>query len=200
MHMMDHDPDDYELARRARDGDREALSDLVERERLRLFALAYAELRHYDDAQDVVAAALLRICRHVGDLREPGRARAWMQSVVRNEARRRLRSRAAEPDTLPDTVSAPGDGSLSLLRLDVLLALRRLPRDQARAIASFGGMAGWGGVAQITPGAPHLHYGPGSRGPGSDARRTVPSQMGEQTVRRVDAGRESVVCMTQSRS
>jgi RNA polymerase sigma-70 factor (ECF subfamily) len=138
MHMMDHDPDEYELACRARDGDREALSDLVERERLRLFALAYAELRHYDDAQDVVAAALLRICRHVGGLREPARARAWMQSVVRNEARRRLASRAGEPAPLLETAPVPGaDGGPSLLRLDVQLALRRLPRDQALALAFF---------------------------------------------------------------
>ena len=40
---------------RAREGDREALADLVERTRLRLFALAYAELRHYEDAHDAVA-------------------------------------------------------------------------------------------------------------------------------------------------
>ena len=77
---MDVKPDEYELACRAREGDREALSELVERERLRLFALAYAELRHYEDAQDVVASALLRICRHVGELREPERVRAWMQT------------------------------------------------------------------------------------------------------------------------
>src|SRR5947209_6445405 len=92
--MMDPEPDECELARRARDGDQEALSELIERVRLRLFALAYAELRHYDDAQDAVASALLRICRHVGELREPERARAWMNTIVRNEARRRLSSRA----------------------------------------------------------------------------------------------------------
>src|SRR5687768_3577423 len=80
--VMDREPEDHELARRARDGDREALSELVERERLRLFALAYAELRHYEEAQDAVADALLRICRHVDAVREPERIRAWMQSVV----------------------------------------------------------------------------------------------------------------------
>src|SRR5919197_1010611 len=53
-------PDEYELALRARDGDREALSELLERARLRLFALAYAEFGHYEDAQDVVAAAVLQ--------------------------------------------------------------------------------------------------------------------------------------------
>src|ERR671939_452702 len=84
---MEREQSEYELALRARDGDREALAELVERTRLRLFALAYAELRHYEDAQDAVAAALLQVCLHVGELRQPERIRAWMQSIVRNEVR-----------------------------------------------------------------------------------------------------------------
>src|SRR5438093_13081159 len=93
---MSPEPDEYELARRARDGDREALADLVERTRLRLFALAYAELRHYEDAQDAVASALLQVCRHIQELREPERVRAWTQSIVRR-AVDRLRRRARPP-------------------------------------------------------------------------------------------------------
>jgi hypothetical protein len=45
--VMNAEAEEYELARRARGGDREALTELVARTRLRLFALAYAELRHY---------------------------------------------------------------------------------------------------------------------------------------------------------
>src|SRR2546423_6790205 len=94
--MMDPEPNEYELALRARDGDREALAELVERTRLRLFALAYAELRHYEDAQDAVAAALLQICLHVGQLREPARVSVWMQRIVQNEVRRIVRGRGPE--------------------------------------------------------------------------------------------------------
>ena len=89
---MDLAPDEYALALRAREGDRKALEELVERTRLQLFALAYAELRHYDDAHDAVAAALLQVCRSITELREPARVRAWMQAIVRN-ACRRLRQR-----------------------------------------------------------------------------------------------------------
>jgi RNA polymerase sigma-70 factor (ECF subfamily) len=142
---MDPEPDELELARRARDGDREALGALVERLRPGLFALAYAELRHYEEAQDAVAAALLQICRHVGELREPERARAWIWSIARNEARLILRRRsrlredpAAERlEAIEDTrggPAAPGAGDADL-RLDVERALWRLPRDQARAVA-----------------------------------------------------------------
>src|SRR5207253_1191891 len=97
--VMDRETEEYELALRARNGDRNALAALVDRTRLRLFALAYAELRHYEDAQDAVAAALLQICLHVTELREPERIRAWMHSVVRNEVRRLRRGSGA--GTLP---------------------------------------------------------------------------------------------------
>src|SRR2546423_11139015 len=103
--MMDPEPNEYELALRARDGDREALAELVERTRLGLFALAYAELRHYDDAQHAVAAALLQVCLHVGELRQPELIRTWMQSIVRNETHR-LRRRRSTSLLRPEEVEA----------------------------------------------------------------------------------------------
>src|SRR5262245_35525631 len=83
---MHSEPDEYTLSLRAREGDREALAELVERARLRLFAIAYAELRHYEDAQDAVAAAFVQICLHVRELRDPARVQAWMNSIVRSQA------------------------------------------------------------------------------------------------------------------
>src|SRR5437016_11438736 len=84
--VMDLEPEEYRLALRARDGDGEALAELVERTRLRLFALAYSELSHHEDAQDALASAVLKICQHIGELREPGSIRAWMRMIVRHEA------------------------------------------------------------------------------------------------------------------
>jgi RNA polymerase sigma factor (sigma-70 family) len=135
--MMNPEPDEYELARRARDGDREALAALIERTRLSLFALAYAELRHYQDAQDAVAGALYQVCLHVGELREPERVRAWMNSIVRNEAHRLRRGPDAAVMSLEAGEPPAPEPMPSLLRLDIERALRRLPRDQARAIALF---------------------------------------------------------------
>src|SRR5260221_386819 len=62
--MMNVQPEEYELALRAREGDADALTELIERMRPRLFALAYRDLGHHEDAQDALAAALLNICRH----------------------------------------------------------------------------------------------------------------------------------------
>jgi RNA polymerase sigma factor (sigma-70 family) len=139
MSMMDAELDEVELARRARDGDAEALAELVERARRSLFAVAYAELRHYDDAQDAVAAALLQICLHVGELREPEHVGAWMQAIVRNEARLCLRRSLPQTPaaSLEELVSAAVEDAPSLLRLDVMAALQRLPWEEARAVALF---------------------------------------------------------------
>jgi len=92
---MNTDQSEYNLALLARDGDKEALDELVERVRPWLFTVAYAELQHYQDAQDAVASALLQICLHMDDLREPKCVRTWMHRIVRNEAYNMLRSHEA---------------------------------------------------------------------------------------------------------
>jgi RNA polymerase sigma factor (sigma-70 family) len=130
-------PDEYELALRAREGDRKAVSELVSRTRARLFALAYADLRHYEDANDALASALLQICRHIEDLRDPERVVAWMQSIVRNEAHRLRRGAAEAPLPLTETDTMADDGGHLLLRLDIERALREIPTRQAEALRQF---------------------------------------------------------------
>jgi RNA polymerase sigma factor (sigma-70 family) len=132
--VMDSERSEYELALRARGGDREALAELVERTRLRLFALAYGDLRHYEDAQDAVATALLQICRHVHSLREPERVCAWMRSIVRNEVRRLRRGADASLQRLEEPELRGVEAGPSVLRLDIERALRRLSGDEAQAL------------------------------------------------------------------
>jgi len=130
---------EYELARRARQGDAEALGLLIEQNRERLFALAYAELRHYADAQDAVASALLNICIHIRSLRQPERMHAWMNSIVRNEARR-LRRGPEAPLRLDDFPheSLASDTLQAVLRdAEITQALDRLSPNQAQAIQLF---------------------------------------------------------------
>lgn len=135
--MMEHETDEYELAMRACAGDREALAELVDRTRLRLFQAAYAELRHYDDAHDAVASALLQICLHIRELREPARLRAWMHRIVSNEVRRLRRGPAAATLRLEEADLRGEEAAPSLLRLDIERALRQLPGDQARVSQLF---------------------------------------------------------------
>jgi RNA polymerase sigma-70 factor (ECF subfamily) len=135
---MKSEPNEYNLALMARDGDMEALSSLIQRTRTRLFALAYAELRHYEDAQDVVATALVRICRHIHRLQEPDRIGPWMNSIVRNEARR-MRNRRTEQlsESASKQTAHLDDTTVFLLRIDIERALARLPQQQADALRLF---------------------------------------------------------------
>lgn len=130
------EPEEYELALRAREGDLSALGELVERTRLGLFRLAYALLGRYEDANDAVAAALLQVCLHVRDLRDPARMTAWMRSIVRNEAHR-LQGRRTEELPLREEDAQPDDLAAILLRLDIERALRQLSPNQARVMRLF---------------------------------------------------------------
>ncbi len=137
---MNSEPNEYALALRARTGDREALTTLIDRTRFRLFALAYAELRHVEDAQDAVASALLNICLHVRELRQPERIHAWMNSVVHNEARRLRRGPASSALRLDDLDGWGRDSEemqTARLYADIERALQLLPCRQAQAIRLF---------------------------------------------------------------
>ena len=170
---MKPENDEYMLAIRAGRGDREALAELVERLRARLFGLAYAELRHFEDAQDVVSATLLRVCQGIGALRDPERLRPWADSIARNEARRLAARRGS---VLPlfeiDTVDASAgevvgarEFEVLMQRLDIQAAMRRLPAVHARALELFY-LDGWA-VSAIASHTDHpvgtvkswLHYG-----------------------------------------
>ena len=67
-HVRDPDADlDVEdLARRAADGDREALSNLVSRLQHPMYRLALRFLGHPQDAQDACQEILIRIVSHLG--------------------------------------------------------------------------------------------------------------------------------------
>ena len=129
---------EYDLALKAREGDREALSRLIAQTRGRLFALAYADVRHYDDAQDVVASALVRIVRHVHALQQPERIGPWMNSIVRNEARRMSQRRFERQTELIVDEAQPRDEATNLqLRIDIERALAHLPRQHSSALRLF---------------------------------------------------------------
>lgn len=94
--MMKPKPNDYTLAKRARDGDKTALAELIEILRKPFFGMAYAELRHFEDAQDAVSAAILRICHSIDTLYQPESFRQWANSIARNEVHRIFQRRKSD--------------------------------------------------------------------------------------------------------
>jgi RNA polymerase sigma-70 factor (ECF subfamily) len=112
------------------------------------------------DADDLVQDALIRAWRRRSTFRDHrGTPRAWLVAVLLDQARRRrIRLRPAVAAIEPEAAAAPGPD-----RLDVELAVRRLPRRQREVItlyylADFS-VAEIAGVLSISAGSvkSHLH-------------------------------------------
>jgi RNA polymerase sigma factor (sigma-70 family) len=81
---MSHDADVSldELARRASEGDREALSDLVREIENPMYRLALRFLGHPDDAQDACQEILIRIVTRLGTFQGRSRFTTWAYTVA----------------------------------------------------------------------------------------------------------------------
>jgi RNA polymerase sigma factor (sigma-70 family) len=92
--MSHHDPDPSldELARRAAEGDREALSALVRDLQHPMYRLALRFLGHPDDAQDACQEILVRIVTRLGSFEGRSKFTTWAYTVaVRSLLRTRKR-------------------------------------------------------------------------------------------------------------
>lgn len=87
--------DDAALVRAAQGGEAAALGVLLERHRALLHGVAVGMLGHGPRAEDAVQDTFVIALRHVGDLRAPGAARAWLLAILGNVCRGELRRPAA---------------------------------------------------------------------------------------------------------
>ena len=100
---------DAELIRSAARGDAAALGAVLHRHRPALLATAVALIGR-DEAEDVVHDAFLVAMRHVGELRDPSAAGAWLRAIVRTQALMRLRGRRERPMADIDALAGVGGG------------------------------------------------------------------------------------------
>jgi RNA polymerase sigma-70 factor, ECF subfamily len=84
IHAVAQESDDVErdLAVRARGGDHDAFTRLVDGSIGRLYAVAYLILRDQDRASDAVQEALIAAWRDIRGLRDPDRVDAWFRRLV----------------------------------------------------------------------------------------------------------------------
>jgi RNA polymerase sigma factor (sigma-70 family) len=83
---------EIELARSARAGSASALGMLLARHQAGMRAVALSILGHGPDAEDALQDAALTALRRIGTLRDPAAAGPWLQAIVRNACRLRLRA------------------------------------------------------------------------------------------------------------
>ena len=111
---------DVVLAVRAQDGDRAALTALVERHEPRVRRLAGYLLNDPQDAEDAAQEALAKVLTRIDQFRGEARFATWLYSLVTNTCRdlgERQRRRQHQPlETAPEAASAQGPHDLACQR------------------------------------------------------------------------------------
>lgn len=88
-----------ELVLRATSGDRRAFDSLAEGCRPWLLGLCFRLVRDRETTEDLVQETLLAAFSGIGQLREPGRFRAWLSQIALNACRMHLRRISAIPES-----------------------------------------------------------------------------------------------------
>jgi RNA polymerase sigma-70 factor (ECF subfamily) len=139
MTVQERTPDEIdELARRAQDGDRDALEDLLGTIRPRALNVCRGVLPYSPDAEDACQEALINIANKIGSWGGRGRFTTWMHVVAVNSARstyRRMKNQAVATDT--PALERPDPRTTSVIagtRLDLLEAMEVLERDHPQFV------------------------------------------------------------------
>ncbi len=91
-------------------GDPGGIAAAYDRYAVALFSYCRSLLREPEDAADVVQDTFLIATAKLGGLRDPGKLRAWLYAVARNECLRRLRSGEAMA-ALDEAVDTPAESA-----------------------------------------------------------------------------------------
>ena len=134
------------IVERARDGDRSAYGELVERFQPTVYGLALARLRNPNEAQELVQEVFIHAMTKLSQLRDAHCFAGWLRQIAERMAINRLTRRGpirgAEPAVL-DNVQARGASPLDeLVRLEqkaqIWAGLDRLkPVDRATLVAFY---------------------------------------------------------------
>jgi RNA polymerase sigma-70 factor (ECF subfamily) len=131
--------DQRALVERARRGDHDAFTVLVDVRLARLDAAARLIVRDPELARDAVQDGLIRAWRDLPGLRDPDRLDAWLHRLIVNaclDLVRRRRRRVIEVELTPILVAAEGDSTASLADRQVLdEALARLDPNHRAVVA-----------------------------------------------------------------
>ncbi len=88
-----------QLVKAAQRGDVQAFGELVRANQRTLVATARQIIRDYHAAEDMAQEALIEAFRHLGTLRDAGKFRGWLFTILRNKCYRYLQRR--HPEELP---------------------------------------------------------------------------------------------------
>jgi RNA polymerase sigma-70 factor (ECF subfamily) len=135
---------DADLLKMHVNGDPEAFGELFLRHRDRLWAVALRTLSDPEDAADALQEAMISAFRRAGSFRGESAVTTWLHRIVVNACLDRMRRRTARPevpggderllDLLASSEPGADPAASSELSMEVMDALRQLPRDQQVAL------------------------------------------------------------------
>jgi RNA polymerase sigma-70 factor (ECF subfamily) len=135
-------PDEIDdLARRAQDGDRDAMELLLAAVRPRTLNVCRGVLPYTPDAEDACQEALIKVAQKIGTWNQHGRFTTWLHVVAVNSARstyRRMKNQAVAADPQESqAMQRPDPRTTSVIagtRLDLLEAMEKLERDHPQFV------------------------------------------------------------------
>jgi RNA polymerase sigma-70 factor (ECF subfamily) len=134
------------VVERARDGDRSAYGELVERFQPTVYALALARLRNPNEAQELVQEVFIHAMKKLGQLRDAHCFAGWLRQIAERMAINRLTRRGpvrgAEPAVLENVQAAAASPLDELVRMEQKAQLwagldRLKPVDRATLVAFY---------------------------------------------------------------
>lgn len=102
---------DAQLVTCCQQGDKSAMDTLIARFKRPIYALAYRLAGNYDDANDVAAAAILRICQNIKKCKSAVTLPAWVNRIVANTFYDMCRTAKKHPSVSLEAITADTDAS-----------------------------------------------------------------------------------------
>src|SRR5437660_1679009 len=103
-------PDNDKLLARLQAGDEQAMAELADAYRTKIFQLAFRYLRNREDAEEVTQDVLFKVYRKVGEFRGDAALSSWMYRITFNAAMSRLRTAKYQHSRDAERQMATSDG------------------------------------------------------------------------------------------
>jgi len=140
---MRDDRSTTDLVTSARNGDKQAWDELVERYSPLIWSICGRQKMDCADTEDVSQAVWLHLVEHLDDLRNPDALPGWLATTTRRECGRVRRAPRARPadgqalECMPDEQTATAEHELLVAERDSVLreAFARLPEGYQRLLA-----------------------------------------------------------------
>jgi RNA polymerase sigma-70 factor (ECF subfamily) len=146
--------EDAALIRRARAGDQLAMDELVQRHYRNVFNLAFRLSNNYDDAQDIVSEAFIRVHNALPNFRGDASFSTWLHRIVKNvfldeRKKQRIRTHSSleemvelEDSSVSRQVEDPSPGPQAAVERDerstiIQQAVMTLPQNQRLMIGLY---------------------------------------------------------------